>query len=362
MEEVSQKAILEKNTTTIRDWLLPNKWLIGLVVSLVLVSLASMAILAVFGLLISPWLVIPCVLLLVALFTGGKIFYHAKRIQAAIDAFKKIDFDANKFINENIFLGLGGFSTVYRGIYDNQRVAIKKLKDTKIEDFSRETLIIAKLTSPYLVKFVTASLRQKNIVMEYIEGTNLARLLTASNCPNWKTGLYQIGLDITCGLQHLHALHIIHCDLKTANVLVNSNFRAKITDFGQSKIVKSELSDSTQLLYHDRNCGTPAWVAPEVFYSSEDKMSKASDMYSYGCILWALGAKKEPLAKEITEDISRGKVKIQDKEKATEDTPQEMKKLIQFCWSNDPSQRPTIENAAKQLKEESAQFLENPAL
>jgi serine/threonine protein kinase len=91
-------------------------------------------------------------------------------------------------------------------------------------------------------------------------------------------------------------------------------------------------------------------MAPEVL---EDKpTTKASDIYSFSLILWALGACNRPFAgKSVTQLIDH--VYRQDKrETITEDTPPSMAKLIGQCWQKRPENRPLIETVVDTLKEE----------
>jgi serine/threonine protein kinase len=254
-------------------------------------------------------------------------------------------------------MGDGQCSVVYRGEYQDQPVAIKKLNSTGKSDFNRESAIMARLDSPYIIRFIGVCTNEFIIIMEPAE-SNLGQLLISENCPSWEQGRYQIALDITYGLKYLHDNHILHCDLKSENILITKDGRAKLGDFGLSKIKYDALTSSDALLYHEMEPISHGWVPPEVLSeqrSKVDMLSEASDIFSYGTILWALGARKKPFALYGLAGWINA-VKGGEREKVAEDTPPGMTGLIGLCWSEEPTERPKIKNAAEVLEGESIQY------
>lgn len=81
----------------------------------------------------------------------------------------------------------------------------------------------------------------------------------------------------------LHLSGVLHNDLKSRNVLVDSRFRAKVADFGLSSHGAGP-----------RNLGTPLWMAPELLKG--DPASPASDVYAFGIVCWELVARDDPYA------------------------------------------------------------------
>jgi serine/threonine protein kinase len=90
----------------------------------------------------------------------------------------------------------------------------------------------------------------------------------------------QIALDIASGMSFLHGSRIFHRDLKSGNVLIDSTGRAKITDFGLSKLVDMTMTHVTGVT------GSVALTAPEVL--QEEVYRDTADVYSFGVILWEL--------------------------------------------------------------------------
>jgi len=253
-------------------------------------------------------------------------------------------------------LGEGGFGIVYYGTYRNTTpVALKQVKGGlafgQNEEYEREIEIMAKLSSPYVVRFYGVCIVKAMIVMEYVSNGSLWDVLHSDDCPTWK-GRYRIGLDITEGLYYLHGENIIHADLKSLNVLITEDFRAKITDFGLAKIKAGHAKNATTLVGPDQgNVGTTRWMPPELF-EVDARTSKESDAYSYGMILWELGARKIPF-----EDISNNMqipiaVKNGRRETITSDTPPKMAALTRCCWERSPTARPTMQKAKQELTQE----------
>jgi hypothetical protein len=250
-------------------------------------------------------------------------------------------------------LGRGGFGIVYEGQYQFGQVAIKTLlhqdlKDSLVEEFKKEASIMASLRSPFIVSLYGVCLEKPHyaLVMEYMPNGSLDHFLQNGKSIAWKIR-YQIGLDVGGGLAYLHNHEMVHCDLKSLNILLDINHRAKISDFGLSK-VKLETSFSTIA------GGSTRWMAPELFDEGA-KSTKAADVFAYGVVLWELGARKFPFATTRNEAVPmlvcRGK-----REEITKDTPSSMAKLIAKCWDGRAEVRPQIDEAVKTLQAEQASY------
>lgn len=247
-------------------------------------------------------------------------------------------------------IGSGSFGVVYRGEWRKTPVAIKELRGNLQEDalieFKNEVSIMEKLHSERLVRLYGVCLSPKyHLVMEYMSGGNLYNLLRGSKTLEWKI-CYQIVMDIACGLLFLHKENVLHRDIKSLNVLLDENFRAKLTDFGMSRIRK----EATSIATTSDIVGTIPWMAPELF-GPEPKYTKKSDIYSFGLTIWEVIARKRPFANAIPQAIPNLVCKG-EREVIPSECPKRMTDLIQLCWKEKARDRPTIEEVIAHLEEE----------
>ena len=262
-------------------------------------------------------------------------------------AFEDLEFD------EKNKLGTGAYGTVYKGAYKFDEVAIKKLhaehfSEEALAEFKQEASIMAAMRSDYIVLLRGVCLQAPNfcMVMELMPKGSLYGLL--QNSPELSLlVLYRIALDIGYGLYRLHEAGILHRDLKSLNVLLDDRLRAKLTDFGLSKI-KSEMASTSS---SQGMKGTLGWMAPELF-DEKPKASQASDIYSYGMILWELVNRPYRIpfkglapASLITAKLKRG----ENQETLPEKCPPKYADLIRWCWQT-PQQRPSAKQAAEGLR------------
>jgi serine/threonine protein kinase len=227
----------------------------------------------------------------------------------------------------------GTFASVYLGKWCEQQVAIKKLEGSIVEadrqQFQREVAIMSRLRSQYIVQFQGACVETNRLalVMEYMEQGALSEALTKKKFNPEEEK--QLALDIAKGLVFLHKQGIIHRDLKSANVLLDKFGRAKITDFGLSKI------KSTSIATIAEQSSAREYMAPEML-CLHPKATEASDIYSYGAVLWEIVTGKHvPLKKETT----------------LTGLSEFYQKLIAKCWAELPSNRLSIVEIIQQLEQ-----------
>lgn len=180
-------------------------------------------------------------------------------------------------------LGAGGMAAVWlaRDERLGRHVAIKALSDTLageegyVRRFRREARVAAGLSHPNLVRvFDFGDDPRPYLVMEYVEGGTLAQHLRDErelDC----NGLVRRLLD---ALDHVHEARIVHRDVKPANVLMGTDRRARLTDFG---IAQPE--DATQLTQTGGVMGTMRYLAPEVLEG--EPATPASDLYALGMLM-----------------------------------------------------------------------------
>ncbi|XP_075511243.1 proline-rich receptor-like protein kinase PERK15 [Primulina tabacum] len=195
-------------------------------------------------------------------------------------------------------LGQGGFGFVHKGILPNgKEVAVKSLKSNSSQgerEFQAEVDIISRVHHRHLVSLVGYCIAgsQRMLVYEYVPNGTLEFHLLGSGRPtmDFHTRL-RIAIGSAKGFAYLHEdchPRIIHRDIKTANILLDYNFEAKVADFGLAK-----LSSDTNTHVSTRIMGTFGYLAPE--YASTGKLTEKSDVYSYGIMLLELITGRRPI-------------------------------------------------------------------
>ncbi len=171
----------------------------------------------------------------------------------------------------------------------NEIVALKMLNDylcsdpTAIERFKSEARAAKKLSHPYIVRIHDFfEIDQKRFIsMEFIEGTDLKKLLLEKTTFNIEMVLYYLK-QICDALGYAHKLGVIHRDIKPANIMVTNDNAVKITDFGIAKILRGdEVTKSGTAVI-----GTPLYMAPEQIIG--DSVDARTDIYSLGIMLYEI--------------------------------------------------------------------------
>ncbi|CAH8361698.1 unnamed protein product [Eruca vesicaria subsp. sativa] len=187
-------------------------------------------------------------------------------------------------------LGKGGFGMVYHGIVNgSQQVAVKMLSHSSSQgykEFKAEVELLLRVHHKNLVGLVGYCDEGANLALiyEYMAKGDLREHMSGKRggtILNWETRL-KIVVESAQGLEYLHngcKPPMIHRDVKTANILLNEHFQAKLADFGLSRSfpVEGETHVSTAVV------GTPGYLDPE--YYQTNWLNEKSDVYSFGIVL-----------------------------------------------------------------------------
>ncbi|GLT88754.1 hypothetical protein SLE2022_067650 [Rubroshorea leprosula] len=251
-------------------------------------------------------------------------------------------------------LGVGSFGTVHRANWHGYEVAVKILEEQnfyteRFREFLREVAIMKSLRHPNIVRFLGAVTQppKLSIVMEYLSRGSLYKLLQMPNTAfvlNLTCRL-NMAYDVASGMNYLHQLRppIVHRDLKSPNLLVTDNYTVKVCDFGLSR------SKANTFLTSKTGCGTPEWMAPEVL--RDEPSNEKSDIYSFGVVLWELVTLQQPW-KHLTQLQVVATVGFKNKRlEIPSSVNPGIASLIQLCWANEPSGRPSFSYVMESLQQ-----------
>ncbi|KAG1367829.1 receptor-like protein kinase HSL1 [Cocos nucifera] len=301
-------------------------------------------------------------------------------------SFHPLDFTESAILSgltEDNLIGSGGSGKVYRIVLENhvaQIVAVKKIWNGRTLDslsekeFQSEVQILGSIRHANIVKLLCClwSVDMKLLVYEYMENWSLDRWLhkkwrvgeqteemNSDHVPlNWSTRL-RIAIDVAQGLCYMHhgcSPPIVHRDVKSGNILLDSEFRAKIADFGLARmLVKLGEPNSVSAV-----AGTFGYMAPECAYSR--KINEKMDAYSFGVILLELTTGKKANDGGEYGNLAEWAWRcLQEADKVIDAIDQDIKdptyveeivivfKLGVMCTSPLPSSRPTMKDVLQIL-------------
>ncbi|XAR66889.1 Non-specific serine/threonine protein kinase [Bertholletia excelsa] len=189
-------------------------------------------------------------------------------------------------------LGQGGFGSVYKGILpDGTQVAVKKLEGIGQgkKEFRAEVTALGIIHHVHLVKLKGFCIEGSHCLMayEYMSNGSLDKWIFRNgedtSTLDWETR-FNIIMGLAKGLAYLHegcCFKIIHCDIKPENVLLDDNYKAKVSDFGLAKLMEREQSQTVTQLRGTRGYLAPEWVTNRA-------ISEKSDVYSFGMVLFEI--------------------------------------------------------------------------
>eukprot|EP00698_Gefionella_okellyi_P017397 TRINITY_DN5074_c0_g2_i1.p1 TRINITY_DN5074_c0_g2~~TRINITY_DN5074_c0_g2_i1.p1 ORF type:complete len:817 (-),score=173.72 TRINITY_DN5074_c0_g2_i1:217-2535(-) len=253
------------------------------------------------------------------------------------------------------FIGGGGYGEVFRAKYFGADVAVKKMRhkvqdSMRMSEFYTELMVMRMNMHPNIVQLHGAFVDSDAmyLVMSFESGGSLADALRegiVEGMPMRRR--VKLAKHVSCGMYFLHARHVLHRDIKPHNVLLDANHElAKIADFGLART--GDVSPQQQKSAGSA-VGTYHYAAPEVLLRRAH--SEASDMYSFGIMLWELvsAARRGPFpgldaiqaALAVTERVQRP---------PTTGLPPPLVQLMQRCWAAEPTARPSFEQVYAELE------------
>lgn len=214
-------------------------------------------------------------------------------------ALHDLEVATNHFADRNV-LGEGGYGIVYQGLLpDGSLIAVKNLLNNRGQaerEFRVEVEAIGRVRHKNLVRLLgyCAEGSHRMLVYEYVDNGNLDQWLHGTlgeKDPIPWDGRMKIVLGTAKGLAYLHEdlePKVVHRDVKSSNILLDSNWNAKVSDFGLAKLLGAGISHVTT-----RVMGTFGYVAPE--YASTGFLTERSDVYSFGVLMMELITGRDPV-------------------------------------------------------------------
>ncbi|XP_044485915.1 serine/threonine-protein kinase STY13-like isoform X1 [Mangifera indica] len=271
----------------------------------------------------------------------------------------------------------GTYGTVFRGVYDNQDVAVKLLDwgDDSIattaeitalrSSFRQEVAVWQKLNHPNVTKFVGASMGTSNlkipaknpssnadntlppqaccVVVEYLPGGTLKQYLIRNRRKKLAFKVViQLALDLARGLSYLHSKKIVHRDVKTENMLLDAHRNLKIADFGVARVEAQNPQDMTG------ETGTLGYMAPEVLQGKP--YNRRCDVYSFGICLWEIYCCDMPYPDLSFADVSAAVVRQNLRPDIPRCCPNSLANVMRKCWDGNPERRPEMDEVVRMLE------------
>jgi eukaryotic-like serine/threonine-protein kinase len=240
-------------------------------------------------------------------------------------------------------LGSGGMSTVYlaRDATLDRDVAVKVMhremseQEDQLERFRQEARAVAKLSHPNVVAVIDAGEDGGHpyIVFEYVEGETLKQRISRVGPLDTQDAL-AYAIEIARGLTVAHARNMVHRDIKPQNVLIDSEGRAKLTDFGISRQLEQDGMTAT-----GRVLGTTDYVAPE--QAMGRAVDPRSDVYSLGVVLYEMLTGQVPFQADSQVGVAMKHVneELPDVQQRRPEVSAAAALVVERATTKDPAQR-----------------------
>lgn len=300
-----------------------------------------------------------------------KKYYEMMNNHLRVFSKKQIEIATNNF-NDNHIIGVGGHGEVYKGLLENNKaVAIKKSKEigeNQRDEFVNEIILLSQINHKNIVRLFGCCLEVQipMLVYEFVPNGTLFDLLHEKRIGRpISLGIrLKIALESAMALDYLHSSishSILHGDVKSANILLDDGYQAKVSDFGASNLMPVDDALIVELVQ-----GTRGYLDPECLCTQI--ITKKSDVYSFGVVILELitrkkaiyldheTGEKQHLASCFISKRSQNKLHdMLDEEIVTNDEEvievlHEISELAVQCLSARGDDRPTMKQVVKELQ------------
>jgi serine/threonine-protein kinase len=240
--------------------------------------------------------------------------------------------------------GSGGMAVIYKAVDQalGRTVAIKILRPSLTNDpaflarFRNEARSVANLAHPNIVTVhdVGSDGPTHYIVMEFIEGTDLKRIIKADGALPIDRAL-NLGIQICGGIGFAHRAGLVHADVKPQNILVTKDDVVKVTDFG----IAQALSDAQPGEKQQVVWGSPHYFAPE--QARGEKPTPASDVYSIGIVVFEMLTGRLPYTGANQQELALAHIRerIPSVIELNPSVPESLSRIVYKTMSKEPPAR-----------------------
>jgi len=267
--------------------------------------------------------------------------------------------------NYSTAIGKGGFGEVYRGLLDDSHdlVAVKRyIRGDLRKEFMEEVPIHSQINHKNAVKLIGYCIGERTLTMvsEYISKGNLEDILHNVGYSITLDTILGIAIGCAEALSYMHSMHlssdnlVCHGDIKPANILLDANLTAKVSDFGLSRLLSGGITQYTRYVK-----GSLDYMDP--IYITSGRLTPKSDVYSFGIVLLEMITRRRvkqgnvSLTEIFRKPCTKWSVlrELVDPEIANESNMKvltEIGKLATECLTLDIDKRPKINDVALQLR------------
>jgi eukaryotic-like serine/threonine-protein kinase len=252
-------------------------------------------------------------------------------------------------------IGAGGMGDVYRATDTrlNRDVALKILPGAYSSDpermarFSREARVLASLNHPNVATIhgLEESAGVRALAMEFVEGRTLAERIAQG--PVSLEEALPVARQIAEAIEYAHDRSIVHRDLKPANVIVTTDEKVKVLDFGLAKALEDspgeqDISNSPTITMAATSAGiilgTAAYMSPE--QARGKAADKRADVWAFGCVLFETLSGKRAFSGDTVSDTLAAVIRAEpDWSALPAETPARIRELLRRCLMKDPRSR-----------------------
>eukprot|EP00698_Gefionella_okellyi_P018151 TRINITY_DN5417_c1_g1_i3.p1 TRINITY_DN5417_c1_g1~~TRINITY_DN5417_c1_g1_i3.p1 ORF type:complete len:741 (-),score=152.57 TRINITY_DN5417_c1_g1_i3:38-2260(-) len=253
---------------------------------------------------------------------------------------RRTDMLSEAAVEKQELLGSGMYARAHKALLDGHTVVAKLYSDFDVQEAKNEVEFLSEFDHKNILYLVGARLEPPVVVVtEFCENGSLFDCLHKRQMDFQLSTIWQIARDTASAIVELHTHNppLIHSNISSLNILLDSDLHVKLTGFCQMKHVAKAFMDVSL---------TPQWTAPEMLACETYDVS--CDIYSFGVTLWELLHREIPFIQLTNDEMVKGVI-AGARPKTAFRCPVGFAQLIAKCWNADPASRPNISEVIRDL-------------